>query len=614
MNASASPNPLSAHTAPETTTPPNLPATPVRFILHFFRRYAWWYGFIVLLEIGAAVSGILAPYSLGQIVGAVTTGGPPDTLAERVTWPLGLFVALNVAELLFNRASGACRVHIAPRQRTTVARELFDYLQHHSHRYISNHFAGGLAARISETATGVNMTIWTIVFDFLPLIVTLSVSIALLWKASSGGLALFTLGWSLAFVLVSYLFARRARPYAQAHAAARSETTGRIVDAVTNLLSIRLFARAGFETSRLRDTQEQEVAVGSRALWFNEKMLWFQISAALVLKVGILVYALMLWRDGRIGVAEFVMSTSMSLVIIGEARNIGRRLLDFFEYIGNVSNGVHTIVLPHEITDRPGAGELKVERGEIELRDLHFSYSPEQPLFQGLNLTIKAGERVGLVGMSGSGKSTLVNLVMRLYDPQQGAVLIDGTDIRDVTQASLHAQISLIPQEPGLFHRSLLENIRYGRAEATEEEVYEAARQASAHDFIEKMSQRYDSLVGERGVKLSGGQRQRIAIARVIVKKAPILILDEATSSLDSLTEKVIQDGLDALMADKTVLVIAHRLSTIAHLDRVLVFDNGRIVEDGSHAELLTRDGTYRKLWSQQSQGFLPSGATPAAE
>nr|MBF0685968.1 ABC transporter ATP-binding protein [Pseudomonas sp.] len=522
----------------------------------------------MLLEIGAAVSSILMPYAIGQIVGVVThavtdgaAGSAPGDIVALAATPLLLFVGLSIGELIFNRASGACRVIVTPRQRTTVARELFAYLQQHSHRYFSNNFAGSLSARISETSVGVNMTISTTIFEFMPLLVTLSVSVSLLYKANLT-LALFTLAWSIAFVGVSFWLARRARPYAQRHAAARAETSGRIVDAVTNLVSVRLFSRLAHEYRHLKQTQDKEIAIGRNAMWFNEKVQWFQMSAALVLKVGTLYFAITLWRDGEIGIAEFVMATSLSLLIIGEARNIGRRFLDMFEYIGNISNGVQTIMQPHEITDRPDARDVVIHHGEIEFRDVDFGYSPDKLVFQGVNLRIPAGQRVGLVGFSGSGKSTLVNLIMRLYEPQRGSISIDGVDIRDMTQASLHAQIGLIPQEPGLFHRSLMENIRYGRVDASDEEVYEAARQASADEFIQDMPRQYESLVGERGIKLSGGQRQRVAIARVVMKNAPILIMDEATSSLDSITEKAIQDSLDELMRNKTVIVVAHRLST----------------------------------------------------
>jgi ATP-binding cassette subfamily B protein len=305
-------------------------------------------------------------------------------------------------------------------------------------------------------------------------------------------------------------------------------------------------------------------------------------------------------------VGDFVMAVSLSLLVINEARNLSRRFLEFFEYIGNVANGVHTIVRAHELIDAPGARAAAIGRGEIEFRAVDFGYTPARKVFDGLSVRIPAGQRVGLVGLSGSGKSSFVSLILRLYDPQGGAILIDGVDIRTMTQDSLHAQLSLIPQDPGLFHRTLRENIRYGRLEASDAEVVEAARKAHAHEFIAQIREGYDSLVGERGVKLSGGQRQRIAIARVILKDAPVLILDEATSALDSITEHAIQETLDSVMRGKTVIVVAHRLSTIAHLDRILVFEDGRIIEDGTHAELLARRGAYYRLWSRQAGGFLP--------
>jgi ATP-binding cassette subfamily B protein len=333
---------------------------------------------------------------------------------------------------------------------------------------------------------------------------------------------------------------------------------------------------------------------------------WFQFVAGAILKIGTLYYAINLWSRGAIQVADFVMASSLALLIISEARNLSRRFLDFFEQIGNVSNGVYTIIRPHEIIDRDRPIDHTITQGKIEFRDINFNYSEEKNVFENFSITIASGQRVGLVGLSGSGKSTFVNLVLRLFDPQSGKILIDGVDIRDMSQESLHDQISLIPQDPSLFHRTLLENIRYGRLEASDREVIEAAKKANAHEFIQQIREGYDSMVGERGVKLSGGQRQRIAIARVILKDAPILILDEATSSLDSITEHTIQKTLDQEMKGKTVIVVAHRLSTIAHLDRILVFNQGEIIEDGSHADLLARNGAYSKLWQMQAGGFLP--------
>lgn len=584
---------------------PALPGEPFPFLLYFFRHYRWWYVLIVVLEIGASTSGILTPYAIGQIVGSVTdTVSAREHIFAAVAFPLGLYVLFNIGEVVFSRAGASCRIIVAPRLRAQVTGELYAYLQHHSHRFLSNNFAGALASRISETSTGVNMTIWTLIFDFLPIAVTLAVSIVLLWYASIP-LSLFTLVWALLFLSVSYGLARRCRPLAQKSAEARSITTGKVVDAVTNLASVRLFARLGFERGYLDSYLRNEIMTSQRWLWSNEKILWFQYLSALILKVGTLLFALLLWQQDRISVADFVMSVSLSLLIIGEVRNISRRFIDLFEYIGNIANGVYTIVRDHEIVDRPGAQPLRITQGCIELRDVSFGYTPHSRVFEGLNLCIEGGQRVGLVGYSGSGKSTLLNLILRLYDPQQGSILIDGQDIRDVTQQSLHEQISLIPQDPGLFHRTLLENIRYGCPGADRDDIELAARRADAHDFIQQMPRQYESLVGERGVKLSGGQRQRISIARVIVKDAPILIMDEATSSLDSVTEQAIQNSLDTLMENKTVIVVAHRLSTIAHLDRILVFNRGRIIEDGSHTDLLAANGAYAQLWNRQANGFL---------
>ena len=584
---------------------PQLPATPLRFIAYFIARYKWWYVAMIVLETINSTCGILIPYATGQIIKAVTQAREHSlSLLAHLSGPLWLFVALAVGEVVFSRAGGGCQIIIGPRQRQTVTRAMYAYLQHHSHRFLSNDFAGALAHKISETSMGYSQTIWTVIFDFYPMLIVFGVAIFLLGHAHKG-LAEFVGIWAVCFVSASFWLATRTRPFAVAAAAARSETTGRVVDAVTNLTSTRLFARLDYEREYLDRQLRKELSAVRKSNSYSERVRWFQYSAAAVLKIGVLYYAMLLWGRGQITVAEFVVASTTTLLIINEARNLSRRFLEFFEYLGNVTNGVHTIVRPHELIDVPGAVRTRIERGRIEFRDVCFGYTPEQPIFQQLSVTIPAGQRVGLVGFSGSGKSTFVSLILRLYDPQAGRILIDGRDIRTMAQDSLHSQLSLIPQDPNLFHRSLLENIRYGRLEATDEEVIDAARKAHAHEFIQKIKDQYASLVGERGVKLSGGQRQRIAIARVVVKNAPILILDEATSSLDSITEQAIQETLDDVMQGKTVIVVAHRLSTIAHLDRILVFDRGHIVEDGTHEQLIALGGAYHRLWSRQAGGFV---------
>ena len=577
----------------------HLPSTPAAFVRLFVSNFKGWYAAILLLQLAAVACTILVPWGLGQITRAVSNGLDAQHAFERLQTPLTLFATLLVCEVLLTRAAAGCHILVLPVQRRTVTHVVYAYLQQHSHRFISSEFAGALAHRVSEVALGVNQTLSILLFDLIPLLLTLTLATVLLWTASPL-MAMFMAGWSAAFIAVCYLLAKRSHPLAQQYSAARSTSTGKVVDAVSNLANIRLFARHAFEHRYLGTFLDKEVAAAYRSLGYMEKIRWFQTSCGVVLKLGLLMLALQLWRSGQIDIAAFVMSTSLSLLIISDVGNLSRRFLEFFEATGNISNGVRTLIRPHEVIDRPGASALKIKRGDVEFRDVGFSYSADKAIFERLNLVIPAGQKVGLVGTSGSGKSTLLSLLLRLYDVQKGHVLIDGVDVRDVTQHSLHQQIGLIPQEPGLFHRSIRENIHYGRLDASMDEVVEAVHRAGASEFIEGMEHGYDSLVGERGVKLSGGQRQRIAIARVLLKNAPILVMDEATSSLDSITERFIQDKLDEIMEDKTVLVVAHRLSTVAHLDRILVFDKGRVIEDGSHNQLLRLGGQYARLWHQQ--------------
>src|SRR5580658_881382 len=497
---------------------PALPATPLRFVGYFLREFRWWYLGMVLFETTNSTCSILIPYAMARIIRAVNAGhaGGP-LLSGPLLHPLLLFVGLAVVEVLASRASGFCQITVGPRLRHRVTRALYAYLQHHSHRYLHNDFAGALAHKISETSLGVSQTIWAVIFDFWPMAIVFVVATIVLWSADSG-LAIFVGVWAACFVSLSWFLATRARPFAVTAAAARSDTTGKVVDAVTNLTNTRLFARLGFERRYLDRQLSHELSTIQRSNHYSERVRWFQFTAALILKVGTLYYALSLWSRGVITVAEFVMAATTALLIINEARNLSRRFLDFFEYLGNVTNGVRTIVRPHEIVDLPGAIPAPITHGAIELQHVNFAYEGGATVFHDLSVRIPPGQRVGLVGYSGSGKSTFVSLILRLYEPQSGRILIDGTDVRQFTQESLHAHLGLIPQDPSLFHRTLMENIRYGREGASDEEVVAAARRAHADEFIQKVPGGYAALVGERGIKLSGGQRQRVAIARVVLK------------------------------------------------------------------------------------------------
>ena len=593
---------------------PKLPRTPWRFALYFYRKMSLAIVAILSFEAAQASCTIMLPYAVKQIIDAVTMANETGAdVFDAAYDSLVFFALLNLGIVLFSRASGAILVSNGPRLRSIIRRSLFRYLQFHSHRYFVSHFAGSLANRITEIATSCMHSLWTICFTFYPLIIQSTVALIILFNTTPK-LALVLMVWLIVYVSISILLARKCQTYSKTFAAARSKVTGKVVDSVTNMMNTKMFARGEFEEDYLGEFIDEEIVAAKRNFWFMEKMRWFQFVSAMVLMVSMVSYALKIWSEGDMTVGEFSMVAGISIMLIEAARGLSRSFLEFFEYIGNISDGVSIFIQPHDIVDKPGAKDIKVSKGHIKFSKVDFTYPEGLAVFKQMDVDIKPYQKVGLVGFSGSGKSTFVNLMLRLFEPSGGVISIDGQDIQKVTQDSLRESISLIPQDPMLFHRSLMENIRYGKLDASDEEVIEAAKKANAHEFILQTEEGYDSLVGERGVKLSGGQRQRIAIARAILKDSPILILDEATSALDSITERKIQLGLERLMEKKTVIVVAHRLSTISDMDRILVFDNGEIIEDGTHQELLDKShsndaegvGHYAKLWNMQAGGFLP--------
>jgi len=584
-----------------------LPQDALSFIALVVRgRYRFWLLGLAVGEASNALCGILLPYALNRIISTITSNHlEPHMLVPLLVRPLVLFIALSAGELALGRINSAVQLRIAPRQRQYVARALFSYLHRHSHRFLTESFAGALANRINEASHGVNQVLWALLTEFWPTAIVIGVANVLLTSAN-GWLGLFTGVWSLAFITISLILARRTQPLAAAASSARSHTVGMVVDSIANHATVRLFAQLEHERTRLERAYGSELVTVLRANLAMERVRLFQFASSALLKAGTVVVAVIVWSRGALSVGQFVMAVSLSLLIIAEVRNLSRRFLELFEALGNVGSGVRAILQPHELVDDADAATHPIARGAISFENVDFAYVDGARVFQRFSVAIPAGQRVGLVGFSGSGKSTFVNLLLRLYDPQSGSIRIDAHDVRSFTQDSLHAQLGLIPQDPTLFHRTLRENIRYGKADATDEEVEAAAKRARADEFIRNIPGGYDAEVGERGVKLSGGQRQRIAIARVMLKDAPVLILDEATSSLDSITEQSIQEALDEAMVGKTVIVIAHRLSTIAHLDRILVFSSGVVEEDGSHQDLLARRGAYYELWARQSDGLLP--------
>lgn len=369
---------------------------------------------------------------------------------------------------------------------------------------------------------------------------------------------------------------------------------------------MRLFARREYESQYLKKFQIDELKKARSAMWLIEKMRIFQGLAGLALIFSMIFTLIHGWVQGWVTLGDFTLIGMLSFWVLGMIWYLSYQVTIFVREIGTINEALSLISVGHAIVDAPQAKPLVVTKGEIRFDKVRFDYQKTNIVFKDLNVTLEAGKKIGLVGYSGAGKSTFVNLILRFYDINSGHILIDGQDIARVTQDSLRENIAMIPQEPSLFHRSLMENIRYGRLSASDEEVIAASKLAHCHEFIEKLPDGYEGLVGERGVKLSGGQRQRIAIARAVLKNAPILILDEATSALDSMTEKIIQESLRNLMQNRTAIVIAHRLSTLADMDRILVFHKGKIIEDGTWEELLKTQGHFAELWEMQMDGFLP--------
>ena len=479
--------------------------------------------------------------------------------------------------------------------------------------FYQDEFAGRVSAKVMQTALAVRDTVLTIA-DMLVYVVVYFVTSGLVLASLDSWFLVPFFVWIVLFITILRLLIPRLSKTAQRQADARSLMTGRITDAYSNIATVKLFSHGAREAGYAKRSMEEFMVTvhAQMRLATSLDSLTYINNVVLILSTAII--GVLLWQQSLVGVGAIATSTAMALRVHGLSRWIMWESARLFENIGTVNDGMNTLTKPQTILDKPNCPPLNVTRGEIKFNDLSFAYDPAKPLLSHFNLTIKPGEKVGLIGRSGAGKSTIVNLLLRFYEAQQGTITIDGQNIMDVQQESLRSQIGLVTQDTSLLHRSVRDNIVYGRPSATEQEMFDAAERAEAADFIPFLSDAqgrkgYDAHVGERGVKLSGGQRQRIAIARVMLKDAPILLLDEATSALDSEVEAAIQESLDKMMENKTVIAIAHRLSTIAAMDRLIVLDRGQIVEQGTHAELLAQNGLYAKLWQHQSGGFLSGHA-----
>jgi ATP-binding cassette subfamily B multidrug efflux pump len=604
------------------TRQPEQPAPPsglAAFYWHFARQAKGL--FIGLFVVGLAVALVdtLIPVFIGKVVTLVTTSRPDRLLVDH--WPLlaGMaLVLLVVRPLAITAQNLVSNQAISANVSNMIRWQNHWHVARQSWAFFQNDFAGRIANRVMQTGPAVRDTMVALITGVWYILVYGTAAVILLARADPW-LALPILIWFAGYVVLLRVFVPRMRDRSKEVSEGRSLVTGRVVDTYTNILTVKLFARATHEDAYVREAIEDHTDLFYASLRLNTLFSFTltTLNAAMVTATGGL--AIYLWTRGVVEVGTVAMALPLAWQIVSIAGWVAMRVTDIFENIGVVQEGMMAIARPIGLVDRDEAPELTVPHGEIQFEALRFGYGRESGLIDGLNLTVKPGEKIGLVGRSGAGKSTLVNLLLRFFDIEDGRILIDGQDIARVTQESLRTNISVVTQDTSLLHRSIGDNIRYGRPDATQADIVRAAKLAHAHDFILDLEdwkgrRGYDAQVGERGVKLSGGQRQRVAIARVILKNAPVLVLDEATSALDSEVEAAIQQSLDTLMQGKTVIAIAHRLSTIARMDRLVILDRGRIVEQGTHDELLRANGHYAALWQRQSGGFIDAPDVQAAE
>jgi len=595
------------------------PAGLVAFYWHFARQAKVLFFGLFAAGFAVALLDVTIPVFIGKVVTLVTETKPADIWST--AWPMLLGMA---GVLLVLRPLAFVTQHLLMNQ--AIAANVSNRIRWQSHWHVvrqswaffQNDFAGRIATRVMQTGPAIRESLVALL-TAVWFILIYGTSSFLLLASADPWLALPILLWFAGYILMLRFFVPRMRDRSKVMSEARSMLTGRIVDTYTNIVTVKLFARAKDEEAYVRDAVDAHTGRFHEQLRLNTlfALSLITLNALLITSTG--AFAITLWAHGHVSVGTVAMALPMTTQIVSASGWVAWQVTGIFENIGVVQEGMLTIAKPHTLVDAPDAKPLQVTRGEVRFEDVRFGYGRESGLIDGLTLDVKPGEKIGLVGRSGAGKSTIVNLLLRFFELEGGRILIDGQDIAKVTQESLRTQVSVVTQDTSLLHRSIRDNIRYGRPSASDEDIVAAAQMAHAHEFIvdleDQLGRRgYDAHVGERGVKLSGGQRQRIAIARVILKDAPVVVLDEATSALDSEVEAAIQSSLDVLMGGKTVIAIAHRLSTIARMDRLVIMDKGRIVEQGTHDGLLRQNGHYAGLWRHQSGGFIDAGDQQAAE
>ncbi|MFN7095960.1 MAG: ABC transporter ATP-binding protein [Gammaproteobacteria bacterium] len=583
-----------------------LPNQPLTFLAFFAKKQNLFFILMACVAVIWAINETIYPFFIKLIVDRMSEFKPPiPHLWQTFALPLSLWLGCWIVTALALRFQGVLAGKGFAKLRANIRETVFYYLGHHSHEFFSDRFAGSLASKVADLASGAQ-TIWEmIIYNFISTVVFL-ISVFILLTLTRPIFSLILAAWVIIHFVITVLCLKKVNNFAEKHAESTSRLSGKITDAINNILTIRIFSSMNYELKYLNKYQFIEQKRAWDAAVSLEKMRLIQDGSTVIALVAMFGMLILSWQHNQITLGDVTLVGMLTFSALMYVWWCAFQFGQCVREIGKIKNALSELLEKHDVLDAPNAKPLIVNHPTILFDNVSFGYDDDRTLFDQLNLTIKAGEKIGLVGFSGAGKTTFIQLLLRFYDLKSGNIYIDGQNIADVTQDSLRQSIAMIPQESMLFHRSLMENIRYGNLHATDADVIEAAKQAECHEFITALPQTYQTLVGERGIKLSGGQRQRIAIARAMLKKAPILILDEATAALDSVTEENIQVSLRYLMRDVTAIVIAHRLSTLANMDRILVFSHGKIIEDGTMQSLLDKNGHFTQLWQKQKHGFIP--------
>jgi ATP-binding cassette, subfamily B, bacterial len=576
----------------------------VRLYWKEMRHYKVAMVFMVLAYIIATSVTIIVPLFYKEFFDVMGSATDRSSLLPALITIISSVLALNLINWTAYRSGNFLLWYFDAHVEARLRNQAFDYTLRHSYSFFANNFGGALVQRISRYVRAFERLSDRVVFDIIPLTVrSFGVCIAV-WFVDPR-LTVAFVAWMILFLTINFILNNWKLKYEISRAAADSKTTAVLSDSITNHNTVMLFNGTGNESRYFASVTNDQRKISLFTWNLNELVTATQALLIIMMEFFIFYYTLTQWRDGFVQLGVFVLLQSYLLVLGRQLWDFGRVVRDFFEASADAKEMAEILYLPHEIADKPQATDLRVSGGKIQFSNVVFGFKSKQVL-NNISLTIDAREKIALVGPSGAGKTTIIRLLLRYYDIASGNISIDDQNITDVTLASLYSNMSLVPQDPLLFHRTLMENIRYGKPEATDEEVIEAAKKAHCTEFVSSLPQGFNTYVGERGIKLSGGERQRVAIARAILKNAPILILDEATSSLDSHSEQLIQDALDELMKNKTVIVIAHRLSTIKKMNRIIVIEQGSVKEEGTHDSLITNPSSlYGRLWSLQAGGFI---------